>query len=175
MPTSQTSGLLGMGFIDIRHSTKSLVLSTKSGYVRVLFKWCKSGVTYKIPASSKWSESLENTGFFAPIRGVKCISSAFRYTQPPLSFQNFSNPCAATVSRFLHFSYLLISWRIFSLKWCKNWCKTDCPFILHHKNPETVGAVRLRGFERGDVRGFESSCYVLPNATLHRHRYYALQ
>ena len=103
------------------------------------------------------------------------ISSAFRYTQPPLSFQNFSNPCAATVSRFLHFSYLLISWRIFSLKWCKNWCKTGYPFILHHKNPETVGAVRLRGFERGDVRGFESSCYVLPNATLHRHRYYALQ
>ena len=88
------------------------------------------------------------------------ISNAFRYTQPPLSSQNFSNPCAATVSRFLHFSYLLISWRIFSLKWCKNWCKTDCPFILHHENQETVGAVGIHGFEQDGKCSFENLCHI---------------
>lgn len=119
MPTVKLLAYWAWGSIDIGHSTKSLILSTKSGYVRVLFKWCKSGVTYKIPASSKWSESLENAGFFTPIRGVKCISNAFRYTTPPLSSQSFSKCCDATASRFSYFSYLLKSWRNFSPKWYK--------------------------------------------------------
>ena len=76
------------------------------------------------------------------------ISSAFRYTGPPLSSQIFSKRCGATASRFSYFSCFLKSWRIFSMNWCKNWCKTGGCFFLHHKNPETVGAVRLRGFER---------------------------
>ena len=85
---------------------------------------------------------------FKPLAVLSCTSSAHRYTEPPLSSQNLSSPCVATAPRFFHFLYHLISRQIFSLKWCKNWCKTYHPFILHHWSLKTVGAVELQDFER---------------------------
>lgn len=82
------------------------------------------------------------------LAALLCTFSALRYTEPPLSSQNLSKRCAATVSHSVYFRCLFISRHTFSLEWCKNWCKIGTTLILHHQSPETVGPVRLRDFKR---------------------------
>ena len=113
-------------------------------YVMLSTKWYKSGTFSRNSLNFHCRRLL----YCNSLEGCGSISNAFRYTEPPLSSQIFSKRCGATASRFSYFSCFLKSWRIFSLNWCKNWCKTGGCFFLHHKNPETVGAVWLRGFER---------------------------
>ena len=50
----------------------------------------------------------------------------------------------------------------FLAQWCKFWCKTTRHFVLHHKTPEPLAAVRIQGFKQCGGHSFENLCHVMP-------------